>query len=362
MSIDRVIVLESKDQWVKLSPNWNKLLEASTSESVFLTWEWLFAWTHFCLGENRKLYAVLFYKNEQLIGIAPFYIHVLKKGPFTIRELRFLGTPEAGSDYLDVFADKGMEKEVANGLYNFLMGPAAKVWDQMALRDMPANSLFLLHFTRRIEKEGKYFELRQNAYCPIAHLEASVEKHFEQISPKRMQKIRQKSNKLNRHGSVIHDVFIRDIPEHAIADFFKYYEEKAGWSSEYVRPIIEKVVKHQNEVLNIQFDFLRVDGQVVTGLVFLRYKDTLSQYLMFTDKNFLPNASVGIILIVKCLENAVNTGIKAYDFLKGIEEYKFHWSNAGISTMQLNFWQKKPSAIYSAYTNLVRHAGKLILR
>jgi hypothetical protein len=42
------------------------------------------------------------YKNNDLVGIAPFYLKNDKYGPFKMRQIEFLGTPEAGSDYLDV--------------------------------------------------------------------------------------------------------------------------------------------------------------------------------------------------------------------------------------------------------------------
>ena len=357
-----VSTLDSQARFRDFSSQWNSLLEASTSRSVFLTWECLFAWSECCLGENRKLHVITFHRKEQLIGIAPFYIETFKAGLFTIRELRFLGTPEAGSDYLDVIAQKGIEKQVANALFDFLTGPGSSDWDQMALGEMPANSLFLLYFRDRIEKEGKYFEIKTSSYCPFASLDSTIEQYFAQVSTKRLQKIRQKTKMLNREGKVSHETFSNQTSDHVIADFFKFYEEKAGWSSNHVRPIIEKINKFQNNNLNIQVDFLKVDDQLVSGIIFLRYNNTLFQFLMFTDRNFLPNASVGILLILRCLENAINQGIKILDFLKGIEDYKFHWSTGGNCTLQLFYWQKKPSAICSAFTRLFTHAGKLILR
>ena len=359
MSSLDVTVLDKLDDFLSMASVWNQLLSESRSGSFFLTWEWLFSWAECCLGENRCLFILAFYEKDLLIGIAPFYIEKIKLGLFSSREIHFLGTPEAGSDYLDVFTQKGKEKEVANALYDFLMNEGASGWDQIKLQEIPANSLFLLHYMNKINAKGKYFEITKSSCCPIANLKPTFNEYFDDLSPKRKQRFNQKTNILNRHGSVSHEVF-NDLSDHVIDNFFELYEK--NWSSRYVRSILLNLQKRQGSEKNIQVDMLSVDGQPVAGLFFVKYKNVISQYLMASDKTFLPKASVGNILIGLCIKNAISNGFETYDLLKGEADYKFHWATNSKVNMQLYFWQKRPIAVVTALARLTRYAGKLLLR
>ncbi len=89
-----------KDCWEE----WNLLLEGSISNSIFLTWDWLYSWAECFINPKRRLFVLKVYDDDnRLVGIAPWYIEKIKIGPAAMRQVSFLGTPETASDYLDVF-------------------------------------------------------------------------------------------------------------------------------------------------------------------------------------------------------------------------------------------------------------------
>jgi len=95
----RISIIESMDTWEEISDSWNKLLQQSRSDTIFLTWEWLYTWGKHYLGKDRSLFILVVYENNEITGIAPWYINSFKYGPFRLRQIEFLGCPEAGSDY-----------------------------------------------------------------------------------------------------------------------------------------------------------------------------------------------------------------------------------------------------------------------
>lgn len=356
-----VTVIGSDDDWQKLAPQWNALLDESASASVFLTWEWLSAWAECCLAENRRLFIVTFHEKDTLLGIAPFHINCNKTGIFTVREIRFLGAPEAGSDYLDVFSRRGREKDVTDALYDFLMGEGKQAWDVMRLQDIPADALFLLHFLKRIQAEGKFAEIAYSSYCPVANLRGAEDGFPLNISLRRKKRFKQELGILSRETNVEHAV-IKGNRTDGFEEFFRLYEEKSGRPGKNLRSILQCFSGRCNGDSPIKIDLLSVNGQAVAGLLHLQYKNTIAIYLMAVDKEFNPKISLGNLLVGKCIKNSIDEGYEAYDFLKGEESYKFHWSTEGRSTMQLNFWQKRPVALISGLSELLRHAGKLLLR
>jgi len=361
MSSLSVAVIDSNEDWQKLALQWNALLNASGSGVIFLTWEWLSSWVENCLGRNRSLFIIVFHENEQLAGIAPFYIDNKKFGLFSLREIHFLGSPETGSDYLDVIARKGREKDVANSLFDFLMGDGATFWDQLVLSDIPSSSFFLLHFLNRIQYEGKHAELTYGCFCPTANLMGAEEQFPVELSLKRKKKFKQELGILHRNSEV---EYVVRKGEHidSFDEFFRLYEEKGGWSGKVLRPVLCGFIERHNGNSPVQIDLLSVKGQTIAGLLHLHYRNTQALYLMAVDKGFNPKISVGNLLVGLSIQNAVVNGQTTYDFLKGDEGYKFHWSSQGQSTMQLVFWQKRPSAMVSGLLQLARNAGKLLLR
>lgn len=53
MSNLTVTVIDSNEQLHALEPSRNELLDASLSDCVFLTWQWLSSWTDLCLGQKK---------------------------------------------------------------------------------------------------------------------------------------------------------------------------------------------------------------------------------------------------------------------------------------------------------------------
>lgn len=361
MSDLTVNIIDSKEDFYKMAPEWNALLDESSSGSVFLTWEWLSAWSECYLGRNRSLFILAFYEKSHLVGIAPFYVECKMKGPVTLREIHFLGGPEAGSDYLDVFARKGHEKTVADTLYDYLMGDGKARWDVVHLLDIPADALFLLYFNKRVQLDGKFTETASSSFCPVVRC-GSENELFEMLSQTTRKKFKQDIRVIHREQDIVHSVIHGVEVVGALEEFFKLYERKSRFSGKNLRPILDTFLSRCNGDSPVQIDLLSVSGQVVAGLLHLRYRNTLAMYLMAIDKEFNSKISLGNILVGLCIKNSIAAGLDTYDFLKGDESYKFHWASGGRSNMKYILWQKNPAGVVSALGRLVRHAGKVILR
>lgn len=361
MSDLTVTVIESNEDWHELAPRWSALLEVSESASIFLTWEWLMAWADCCLGEDRTLFILAVKDEDNLDGIAPFYIEQKRCGPLPLRTVRFLGAPEAGSDYLDVFARRGREKAVANALYDFLMGEGKSRWDIVHLQNIPADALFLLYFNKRVQIDGKFAETTFCAYCPMVRCRTEDELNAK-LSQSRKIKFRQDMRAIQREQEVVHSVINGQDVAGSLEEFFRLYKRTTRFSGKHLRPILDTFVARNNSDCPVQIDLLSVSGQAVAGLLHLKYRNTLAIYLMAVDKEFNPKISLGNLLVGLCLKNSIAMGNDAYDFLKGEESYKFHWATGGRCTLQFTLWQRNPAAVVSALGRLARHAGKLLLR
>ena len=356
-------LIHTYQDWNALTHKWDSLLQECPTSTFFQTWQWLMSWAECSLNAKSSLFILACYDQNRLLGVAPWYIQTRKSGPFRLRELRFLGYPDPGSDYLAVLAAKRKERQVAHAVYDYLFhGPGQKAWDQLCLTDIRADDLFLLHFMARVDEDGKYAELAFSGYCPYLVLPQTQGAFYAQLSPGWRKKVKQDIRVLEREQDLRLTVSSGREAGRQLGAFFELFENKSPWPSARLQAILERVITKYKDDSPVQIDMLYVKDLAVAGFLHFKYNGTLAMYLMVVDKNYNVRISLGSYLVGQSIQQAIANGYSVYDFLKGADDYKFHWANQGHRTVQIRMWRKKPASLYSACTRLSRCAGKLLLR
>jgi len=352
----------SLEQWKEQARPWNELLAQSKTNTVFLTWEWLFSWAESYLDANRALFILMVYKEDELVGIAPWCVRHFRQGGLTVKQIQFLGAPEAGSDYLDVIIKKGQEQKVTLFLYDFLLHTVPSRWDSCLLQDLPSNSLFLLHFLNKIEEDGKYAEIRSGSFCPIVTLPRKGQDLFSIYSANRRQQFRRHLKLLRNEGALQHDTFGNEGVHQALEEFCALYAEKNKTHDRTLRTFLANYRSRCNGNRTLQVDLLRSKGTLVAGMLHFKYQDTLAMYLMAVDKEFHQHISLGNVFVGLCLSKAIDDGVVLYDFLKGTEPYKFHWADGGRRSVTLSFYQNKIAPLMLVAGKFLTYTAKAVLR
>ncbi len=357
----RIEIVDSFGTWERMSPTWNALLTSSRANTVFLTWEWLFSWAETFLRESRRLFIVAVYDNQELIAIAPWYLSRVSGMFMRMNQIEFLGSPEAGSDYLDVIIKRGKEQEATHFLYQFLFHEGRSFWDCLLLRDIPSESLFLLYFQDKIESEGKYAELSKGSYCPLVTLPKSSD-WIPGASPKRKTRFKQELGRLEKTGELNHRVISGDAAGAGVDEFFSFYNQRTGYDGLLLHGLLKKINTRSRDRNLLQVNFLALQGKTIAALLHFRYQDEVMLYLMAVDKGFNPKISSGNVLVGLCLQEAREEGVSRYDFLKGNECYKFYWADSGRTSLSIRISQKKLMPFLFTTARFVKYTAKIALR
>jgi CelD/BcsL family acetyltransferase involved in cellulose biosynthesis len=358
----RVVQVLSTEQWKEHARAWNELLRQSKADTVFLTWEWLYSWAETYAAPDRELFILMVYWEDELVGIAPWYLRHFRQGGLPVRQIQFLGTPEAGSDYLDVIIRKGQEQKVTLFLYDYLLHEVPGQWDSCVFQDLSSNSLFLLHLLSKIEDDGKYAELRPGSFCPIVSLPQKGQDLFSLYSAHRRLQFRRHLKVLRNEGPLQHDTSSGEDAPRALKAFCDLYEAKNEKHDPTVRPLLLNYAARCNGNGTLQVDLLRSQGNLIAGMLHFKYQNTLGMYLMAVDKDFHQHISLGNIFVGLCLSNAIDDGIVLYDFLKGTEPYKFHWADGGRSAVTFSYYQKKIAPLMMVTKKFLTYTAKAMLR
>lgn len=356
-------LVDSVEDLRELEPQWVSLLQNSQASTVFLSWHWQWSWVNCFLNNERKLFIVCVRKGNDIVAIAPWYIENHKYGLLHNREVHFLGGPESGSDYLDVIIQEGHEKITTRAIYDFLHGLGRHHWDELRLNDQPAESLFLLHFMNCINDDRKYAEMACSAYLPQTALPNNSDDFLSALSSNRRYIYRRDSRRLDQEGEVSHRIFTQDTTAAGMDAFFPLYDTKSGYKDgPKLRNFLEHLCTQRVPRDWLQLDMLYVDEKPVAGLLHLKYDQKLAMLKMVVDKSFSKRISLGNLLVGKSIANAINEGLTCYDFLKGDEEYKFHWTKKGRVMLSTVHPQRRfNTSLISAY-RLIKYYGKIILR
>jgi CelD/BcsL family acetyltransferase involved in cellulose biosynthesis len=361
----RIDVVRDLAQLARLRESWRALIALSPSTSAFVTWEWLYSWAERFVRGPRRLFVVAIYSGSHLVGLAPWYIDRVQVGPFRVRQLGFLGLPEAGSDYLEVVAAKGKDKLVAQALVTLLYGRLAGAWDVLSLSDIPSDSRFLARFLTALRHAGKHYAVADGSFCPCVVLPATFEEYLGGLSSHARQAYRRKLRRLHAMGAVTHDVLKEPGEvEAGLAGFQEMYERRwrRSQGSHELFELVASYLAKPERVWRVELDFLRIDGRAVAGLVHLVRDRVVNQYLMAVDRSFKPTLSIGSLLCGMSIERAIQAKAVEYDFLKSAEDYKMQFMSGGRRGLNLTVHNRTARGLAAYGIRAAQHGAKMLLR
>lgn len=327
-SVAQVVEIRDAAAFERMRGDWNHLLQASASDCLFLSWEWLFTWWRNLAGD-RRLSILAVYDDEELIGLAPFVVSRASAAfghPFPVGE--FLGSGYAGSDYLDVIARRGLEPQVAQALAAHLRGERAVFkWTNMR-SEASAGAL-----GDGLARSGWSVERTEVNVCPYIALSGRTwDSYLSSLGSEHRYNFQRKWKRLCRDFTVRYErvwsgheccaAVVRMIELHQMR-WCNRGESDAFHTSE--------LVAFHREFAPLALDCgwlrlheLRADDRVIASLYGFLYGGRFYFYQSGLDPAY-EKYSPGLIAMGLAIRNAIGEGAREYDLLHGAEPYKFHW-------------------------------------
>jgi len=313
-----------------LRDEWNELLDASDSDCLFLTWEWLYTWWKH-LAEDRRLSILAVRREGRLAAVAPFCLR-----PPSLRRrcllpvLEFLGSGCVGSDYLDIIVRRGLEAEARQALASALAGQRLMLdWAQLR-----RGSCFAAAVAADLGGRDWNVSERVTNTCPFIPLAGfSWEDYLATLGPEHRYNFNRKLRRLNREYHVqfeqvraanqcresidlvieLHNLRWRDRGK---SDAF-HTEGLVGFHREFSGLALERGW--------LRLYILRLNEKPAACLYGFFYGKVFYFYQSGFDLAYQKD-SVGLVTMGLGIRNAIEEGALQYDLLHGAEEYKSHWS------------------------------------
>ena len=352
MSPLTVRVIDDVRAFTALEDEWRELLRSSSSDNPFLTWEWLHAWwAHF--GRPGTLRLIVVRSGETLVAIAPLRLVVSRFRVF--RRLEFLGTGEAGSDYLDLIVRRGHEADALRSIADCLR--ARKL--TLRLTHLPPSSL-AAQLARQLADRGWTTTSSHDGVCPFVDLRNhTFDSFLSTLGSSHRANVRRRLRSIERQFAVRFDEITGRDERHellgALAAFHgSRYDERGGstaFSTPAIRAFHEAATHGALERGWLRIYALRLDGRVAAVMYGFNYGGRFYFYQHGYDEQF-SSLSVGLVLMALTIRAAISDGAVEFDMLWGTEPYKSLWTHEARSLQRVDLFPLRFSEV------LHRHAAE----
>ncbi len=355
---------------------WNDLLIRSRNQSVFMTWIWLMTWWA-VYGEDNELWW-LNVRNEKgtLVGSAPLYLRRHSNGlTLPHREIRFIGTGAPVSpEHLDVLIDCKKSEETLKAIGQYLTDHQND-WDVLLLTDLTckenSGTPAARELAELLSKQNTSVQIEdQLPLAPYIRLPNTWDEYFKSLGKWLRRTIARQRNKQTRELDM--SFYIWSSKDGGFDTAFGKFEKLYALRKESVKVEnkFEKSCGYQKfhrllasrfaEAGWLNLAFLKIGDREVACEYTFKYLDTLYSYQCGFDPEFGKN-NVFKVLRSYVIEDAIQSGIKEFDLLRGEESYKYDWKALPRKKQTLRCFS--PTFYGGALKNMMnlKRTGKRIL-
>ena len=365
MDRPHIEIVESEGAFRSLEREWSDLLERSEADCAFLTWEWLFSWwRHF--GAGRRLSIIVVRQGDVPIAIAP-----LSRGPRRwqqcgVHVAELLGSGDVGSDYLDLIVRRGSTAVARESLVQAL----ERLRVTVAARRLPASQSLIAGIANGLSSRGWRHAVLGRDVCPWIDLRGKDwDRYLATLGREHRYNVRRRIRNLDKWATVSFDTAQNDADRRGALDALirlhnRRWEKRGGstaFHSTKLRAFHDEVSARFLERGWLRFHTLRVNGDIAAVLYGFLYRGRFYFYQAGFDER-LASHSVGLVLMARAIERAIEEGAEQYDMLHGDEPYKFLWAHERRALLNVELYPPTLAGWLSRVGATSRLTAKRVLK
>ena len=276
--------------------------------------EWLKVWWD-AFGIDGTLNILSIGNQEDVIGLAPLQVNDSRAS--------LIGGPDV-CDYLDFIVTANNEQLFFEILLDHLNEEGIKHLDLGLLRP---DSTVLSNLVKVAENRGYEVSTTPEDIALELELPTSWEDYLGSLKGKQRHEVKRKFRRLEEAGDINFRV-VEDAAEvqNQLDVFFELFKmssnEKSAFMTNQMRSFFHSLAISMAEAKILKFYILELDASPVAASMCFDFNGALHLYNSGFDPRYRA-LSVGLICKVFSLKDAIESGRRKYDFLKGAETYKY---------------------------------------
>lgn len=330
----QVRLTESRDRLPLDRAQWNGLAARNATHSAFQTFEWFDTWWS-AFGPRHRLFLLTIHQAGSIIGIVPL---MAVRGPLGLRQLEFIGTPNA--DYQDLIIPDHCDAAV-RAVCEFLHGVRGR-WDMIVLRNLPSGSPTIGVLHTACAQLGLRLMDMERQPCPTLQIRGREEEVRQLLN---RYSVRRSVRRLATRGALSY----RTLDTAAEVDrwlpvFFEQHvrrwqgtNDPSPFTDEAFRAWYGDLAQAALAGGWLHFSLLECGGQPAAFHFGFSHGGVLSWYKPSFSPEFA-RESPGTALISQLIQNATDRGLEELDFAAGLEPFKDRFSNLRRECLNLRIF------------------------
>jgi len=322
--------------WLEGEEAWGRLLARSSSDALFLSWDWLTLWWQCFAGALSAVPEILaFYRDGDLVGVAPLYRRrVVRSRVFAATSVQLIGVswrdPEPQmSEYLDILATREETDTVRRTCARVLL--SERSWTEWVIGFTAAGREWCDAFGRGAQGQRYYLRDLDPLVSYQADLGSGFQGYLRSLGQSTRRSMWNLRHRLAKQGDVSLELLPAEEIESGFSDLNRLHQVRwqrpafIGRSLEFHTRLARRLASRGELALSR----LRVGGRVVSVLYDIRKNTRQYNISMGFDPSFGARFSLGLIHLGYAMEAAAERGVSIYDFLGGLgqhSDYKAHLS------------------------------------
>lgn len=360
-----VEVLEDVQSFAELRVEWRELLQDSSADCVFLTWEWLYTWWQH-LAAGRRLHLITVRRGGRLMGVAPLAVRPRQpKRLFPFLALEFMGTGSVGSDYLDFIVRRGEETAVSEALADCFADSDL----MLELSQVKLSSTRVGDFASRLMDEGWSATQAVTDICPYIDLDGhGWDSFLDSLGKSHRYNVRRRLRNLESSFAVTWE---QASSEESRQRCFRTLLElhNLRWATRQGSDALHhrELVAFHEEWTRLAMDrgwlrlcLLKLDREPAAAVYGFSYGGVFHFYQSGFDPAYSSH-SVGLAALAMSIRCAVEEGTREYDLLHGNEGYKFLWTKQGRDLSRFNIYPPNSSGLIYRQAIRLRQGMKAVV-
>jgi len=273
---------------------------------------WLKVWWQE-FGGGSKLYLFEVKQDKNIIGIAPLMVNE--------SEASFIGNSDV-CDYMDFIVTPGKELPFFTALLDKLKKDGIK---ELALESLRHDSTVLTSLVNLAKTEGYQVTLTQENVSLDLDLPSTWDEYMKILSPKQRRETGRRFRRLDEEGDINYRIIESAEPE-VLDIFFKLMrvsrKDKAAFMTPQMESFFRALAQTMAKARILRLGVLKISTKPVAAVMCFDYNDKVYLYNSGYDPEY-GYLSAGLLSKLLSIKDSIERGRKAYDFLKGPEEYKY---------------------------------------
>jgi CelD/BcsL family acetyltransferase involved in cellulose biosynthesis len=369
MAVVRSEIITDIRRLESLREPWKELLSRSTNDEPMASPAWLLAWWRIFGSENgRALRAVALFEGARLVGLAPLLVREERlTGGILSKKLELVGTgederDEIGSDYLSLIVERGAERSVLGAFVDALESGALGSWDELVLAPMKGECPVGVFLADALRARGFTVSLDVVSASFHVPLPKTWDAYLAALPSSRRQMVRRSIRAFERWAGddlsfdvvTTHEEAMRVKEELVHLHGTRWQKEgrDGAFASSRFSAFHDRAMPALVDEGALELVSLRAKGRVVAALYNIVWRDKVHFYQCGRAVDLPPDLRPGIVIHARAMANAIERGLREYDFLPSLARYKVELSLASRPIVALR--AARPTAF-----EVVRRAASL---